>query len=113
MVGRRYDAAMDVDGPGHATTRATDPLDQRPLGLGIGLALVVMVLGLPWLLVPLWWVFANVVALVTGRDFSSDTVNVPLLLVGLVATVTLLVLGAMLLVGLAGRGLSPRRRGSA
>lgn len=114
MVGRGYDAGVEADEIARATTApAGEPLDQRPLGVGIGIALLVMVLGLPWLLVPLWWLFANVVALATGRDFSSDTVSVPALLVGLVAIVTLLVLGTTLIVGLAGRGLSPRKRRSA
>lgn len=84
-------------------------LDQRPLGLGIGISLLLMILALPWLLVPLWYLFANVVALVTGGDFSSDTVSVPVLLVGLVATVTLLVLVTVVAVGLIGRGLSAQR----
>lgn len=84
-------------------------LDQRPLGLGIGIGLLIMILALPWLLVPLWYLFANIVALVTGSDFSSDTVSVPALLVGLVAIVTFLVLITLIAVGLIGRGLSAKR----
>ena len=111
MVGPGYDAPVEADETTHGTTApGSGPLDQRPLGVGIGIALVVMVVGLPWLIVPLWWTFANVVALTTGSDFSSDTVSVPALLVGLVAIVTLLVLGTVLVLGLAGRGLSPRKR---
>lgn len=111
MVGRGYDGPVEADDTTHDGRLTTpEPLDQRPLGVGIAIALVVMVLGLPWLLVPLWWLFANVVALATGSDFSSDTVSVPALLVGLVAIVTFLVLGMVLVLGLAGRGLSPRKR---
>ncbi|MFM7719111.1 MAG: hypothetical protein ACKO8G_06440 [Actinomycetota bacterium] len=83
---------------------------QRPLGLGIGLATLLLLLALPWILVPAWYLFANVVAIATGRDFSSDTVSVPALLVGLVAIVTVLVLATALLAGILGRSLSPKRR---
>lgn len=114
MVGRGYDADVEADDATHGATPAgREPLDQRPLGVGIGIALLVMVLGLPWLIAPLWWLLANVVALAAGRGFASDTVSVPALLVGLVAIVTLLVLGTVLVLGLAGRGLSPRKRRSA
>lgn len=114
MVGRRYDGSVEPDEAAHAgTPPAAEPLDQRPLGVGIGIALLVMVVGLPWLLVPLWWLVANGIALATGSDFSSDTVSVPALVVGIVGVVTVLALGTALVIGLAGRGLSPRRRRSA
>lgn len=82
----------------------------RPLGLGIGIAVLAAFVALPALIVPTYYLFANVYAIVTGSDFSSDTMNVAVFLVGLVLTVALfplLVAGAVALIG---RALSPKRR---
>lgn len=98
-------------GPGPNLTSDSPAPDsgQRPLGLGIGLTTLVGILLLPWLIVPLFYLVANVIAIATGSDFSSDTVNVAALLISLVAVVTLLVLGMVALAGRLGRSLTPRR----
>lgn len=83
---------------------------QGPLAVGIGITVTVLVGALPWILVPTWYLLAQVVALLDGRDLSAATVNVTALVLGLVAIVS----GWTLLVALAiagiGRALSPRRR---
>jgi hypothetical protein len=81
----------------------------KPIGLAIGVA-VLMVLGLlPFLIVVLFYLFANVDAIVTGTRFGSGTLNVGVFLTGLVLTVALLLVGLSALVGLLGRALSPKR----
>lgn len=82
----------------------------KPIGLVVGAAVTAVLVLLPALIVPLFYLFANVYALVTGADFSSDTIDVAVLLIGLVVTVTLplvLMSGAVALIG---RGLSPKNQ---
>ena len=82
----------------------------RPIGLVVaGIVLGVFAL-LPALIVPAFYLFANVTAVVTGTDLSSDTLNVAVLLTGLVVIVALLVAGMAVAVNLIGRSLSPKRR---
>lgn len=81
----------------------------KPIGLAIGIVAVAALVLLPALIVPAFYLFANVYAIVTGGDFASDTTNVGVLLTGLVLTVALflVLLGAG--VALIGRALSPKR----
>ena len=82
----------------------------RPVGLVVAAIVTATVVALPAVIVPIFYLLANVQALVTGRDFASDTLNVPVLLTGLVMTVTLPVLLMVGAVTLVGRALSPKRR---
>jgi Na+/H+ antiporter NhaC len=82
----------------------------KPIGLVIGLVVAAALILLPALIVPLFYLFANVYALVVGADFSSETMNVTVFLTGLVMTVTLLLLLLSGAVALIGRGLSPKNR---
>lgn len=84
----------------------------KPIGLVIGLAVAAAFIVLPAVIVPLFYLFANVYALIVGTDFSSETLNVAVFLTGLVMTVTLLLLLLSGAVALIGRGLSPRNRDS-
>jgi hypothetical protein len=84
----------------------------KPIGLVIGLAVAAAFILLPALIVPLFYLFANVYALIVGTDFSSETVNVAVFLTGLVLTVALLLLLFSGAVALIGRGLSPKNRDS-
>lgn len=84
----------------------------KPIGLVIGLAVAAAFILLPALIVPLFYLFANVYALIVGTDFSSETMNVAVFLTGLVMTVTLLLLLLSGAVALIGRGLSPKNRDS-
>jgi hypothetical protein len=90
----------------------TDVGGGKPIGLVIGLAVAAALILLPALIVPLFYLFANVYALIVGTDFSSETVNVAVFLTGLVMTVTLLLLLLSGAVALIGRGLSPKNRDS-
>ena len=87
-----------------------DPGGGKPIGLVIGLAVAAAFIALPALIVPLFYLFANIYALIVGTDFSSDTMNVAVLLTGLVMVVTLPVLLLSGAVALIGRGLSPKNR---
>jgi hypothetical protein len=82
----------------------------KPIGLVIGLGVAAAFILLPALIVPLFYLFANVYALIVGTDFSSDTMNVAVFLTGLVATVTLPLVLLSAAVALIGRGLSARNR---
>lgn len=82
---------------------------QGGLAVGVGITLAVLFAILPALIVPTFYLLANVVALLDGRDLSAATVNVSALLVGLVGIVTVLVLVTVLIANVAGRALSPRR----
>ena len=82
----------------------------KPIGLLVGAIVVAAFVALPAAIVPLYYLFANVYAIVTGMDFSSDTMNVAVFLTGLVltvATILLVMAGAITLVG---RALSPKNR---
>lgn len=94
----------------NATERRSerDP-GQRPLALGIGLAIVVLLVLLPWVVAPVSYLVITVVAFAAGTDLSSETVNVPALVIGLAAVVVVTTLGILLLAGLLGRPLSPKR----
>lgn len=85
---------------------------QGGLAVGVGLTLAILFALLPVLIVPTFYLLANVVALLEGRGFSAATMNVGALFVGLVAIVTVLVLVTVLAANAAGRALSPRRRRS-
>jgi len=80
----------------------------KPIGLVIGLAVAAAFILLPAVIVPLFYLFANVYGLIVGTDFSSDTMNVAVFLTGLVMAVTLPVLLLSGAVALIGRGLSPK-----
>jgi membrane protein implicated in regulation of membrane protease activity len=82
----------------------------KPTALVIGLAVTGVLVLLPALIVPVFYLFANVYALVTGADFGSGTVNVAVLFVGLVLTVALLLLLLSAGVAFIGRSLSPKNR---
>jgi hypothetical protein len=82
----------------------------KPIGLVIGLAVAAAFILLPAVIVPLFYLFANVYALIVGIDFSSETTNVAVFLTGLVMAVTLPVLLLVAGVALIGRGLSPKNR---
>ena len=82
---------------------------QRPLALGIGLSLVVLLVLLPWFIAPVSYLVITGVTIAAGTDLSSETVNVPALAIGLAAVVVVATLGVLLLAGLLGRPLSPKR----
>ena len=81
-----------------------------PLGLAIGGVLTVAFALLPVLAVAVFYLVANVSALIIGTDFDSDSNEPAVLLVGLVGTVTFLVLTIAGGVALIGRRLSPKNR---
>jgi len=83
----------------------------RTVGLAVAVALVAGLVLLPALVVVAFYTFANVQALLTGPDLSSDTLNVPVFLTGLAVTVAALLVLIAVGVGLIGRRLSPKRRG--
>ncbi len=83
----------------------------RAIGLGIGLVTLFMLFFLPFLIPVAFYVFASVYGIVTGTDFGSDTVNVGVLLTGLVITVAFFLVVLAGTVALAGRVLSPRSGG--
>lgn len=82
----------------------------KSIGLVIGLAVATAFILLPAVIVPLFYLFANVYGLIVGADFSSDTMNVAVFLTGLVMVVTLPVLLLSGAVAMIGRGLSPKNR---
>lgn len=82
----------------------------KPIGLVVGLAVTAVLILLPALVVVIYYLFANVYALITGADFASGTMNVGVFLVGLVMTVALLVVVMSVGAVLIGRSLSPKRR---
>lgn len=84
--------------------------DSRFIGLGVAAAVVAFLMLMPALVVALFYTFANVHAIVTGPDLSSDTLNVPAFFAGLVLTVATIVVLMAVVVGLIGRSLSPKRR---
>jgi len=85
----------------------------KPIGLAIGIVIVTLLVLLPALIPPLFYLFANVYALIAGSDFGSDTISVGVLLTGLVMTVTTLLVLAAGVAALVGRALSPRREAPA
>jgi hypothetical protein len=82
----------------------------RPLGLAIGALVAVALALLPALIVAVFYLVANVSALVIGTDFDSDPTEPAVLLLGLVGTVTFLLLAVAGGVAMIGRALSPKNR---
>lgn len=80
----------------------------KPIGLAIGMVAMAVLVLLPALIVPISYLFANLYALITGSDFSSDTMNVAVFLTGFVMTVALFLLLMAGAVTLIGRALSPK-----
>jgi TRAP-type mannitol/chloroaromatic compound transport system permease small subunit len=85
----------------------------KPVGLIVGIVVTAVVVALPALIVPTFYVVANVYALITGSDFSSDTIRVPVFLIALVMTVAFFLLAMAGIVVLVGKGLTPRKRARA
>lgn len=81
----------------------------KPIGLAVGIVVLVMLILLPGLIPPVFYLFANVYAMIAGSDFGSNTIDVGVLLTGLVLTVALLLLLTAGVVALIGRALSPKR----
>jgi hypothetical protein len=81
----------------------------RPTGLVIGAIVAAVLVLLPALIVPTFYLFANVYGLITGSDFSSDTMNVAVFLTGLALCVALFLLLMGGAVAFVGRALSPKR----
>ena len=81
----------------------------RPIGLGVGIVVLVSLVLLPALIPPVFYLFASVYAMIAGSDFGSGTIRVGVLLTGLVLTVALFLLLAAGAVALIGRTLSPER----
>ncbi len=103
-----YDARMTEGWSGSGSR--PDSGGGKPIGLVIGLAVAAGFILLPALIVPLFYLFANVYGLIVGTDFSSDTMNVAAFLTGLVMAVTLPLLLLSGAVALIGRALSPKNR---
>jgi uncharacterized membrane protein YjgN (DUF898 family) len=82
----------------------------KPTGLVIGIVVTAVLVLLPAMIVPAFYLFANVSALVTGGDFASDTMNVAVFLTGLALIVALFLLLMAGAVSLIGRSLSPKNR---
>jgi hypothetical protein len=91
-------------------TGATGPFGSRLVGLGIGLATVVILVMLPFLIPVTFYVFANVYALIKGTTFSSDTANTGVVLTLLVVSVVVFPVGLAVAIAYLGRALSPKRR---
>ncbi len=83
----------------------------RGVGLAVAAALVAGLVLLPALIAAVFYALANLQALITGPDLSSETLNVPVLLTGLALTVASLLVAVAAGVGLIGRSLSPRHGG--
>jgi TRAP-type mannitol/chloroaromatic compound transport system permease small subunit len=84
--------------------------DSRSGAAGIVIVTVAVLALLPFLIVVGFYTFAQIQAIVTGFDLSSETLNVPVLLIGLVGTVALFLLVMAGVVAIIGRSFSPKRR---
>ena len=93
-----------------AGTGATGPFGSRFVGLGIGLATVVILVMLPFLIPVTFYVVANVYALIKGTTFSSGTANTSVVLTLLVFSVVVFPVGLAVAIAYVGRALSPKRR---
>lgn len=82
----------------------------KPIGLIVGLVATATLVLLPAIIVPAYYLFANGYALITGTDFSSDTMNVAVFLTGLAVLVGLIVVAMAIAVSIVGRALTPRKR---
>ena len=81
----------------------------KPIGLAVAGIVVGFFVALPALIVPAYYLYANVVALVTGGDFDSNHVNIAVFLTGMCVIVGLLVVAMYVAVNLVGKALSPKR----
>ena len=90
-------------------TGATGSFGSRFVGLGIGLAAVVVLMMLPFLVPITFYVLANVYALIKGTTFSSDTANTGVVLTLLVFSVIVFPVGLAAAIAYLGRALSPKR----
>lgn len=81
----------------------------RPIGLVVAGIAVGALLAMPAIIVPAFYLFANGSAIVTGSDLSSDTMNVAVLLTGLVVLVATVVVATAVAINLVGKALSPKR----
>ena len=81
----------------------------KPIGLGIGIVVFALLVLLPALIVPIFYVLANIHAIVVGFDYDSDTMIVGVFATLLVVTVALCLLIMTTVVNLIGRALSPKR----
>jgi hypothetical protein len=82
----------------------------KMIGFVVGLIGLATFAALPFLIPAAFYAFANVYAIVTGTDFSSDTINVGVLLTALVLSVAMLVVAMAVAMNLIGRSLSLKRR---
>ena len=82
----------------------------KPIGLMVAGIVVAFFVVLPALIVPAYYLFANVTAIVTGTDFDSNHVNIAVFLTGICIIVALLLVAMVTAVNLVGRALSPKRR---
>ena len=89
---------------------AMGPFGSRFVGLGIGLAALVVLVMLPFLVPVAFYVVANVYALIKGTTFSSDTANTGVVLTLLVFSVVVFPVGLAVAIAYLGRALSPKRR---
>jgi hypothetical protein len=81
----------------------------KPIAVVIASIVVAVLVGLPAVIVAVFYLFASVYAIIAGSDFGSDTINVGAFLAGLVittATGIMIMAGAVALIG---RALSPKR----
>ncbi len=81
----------------------------KPIGLAIAIVVTTMLVLLPALIPPAFYLFANVYAVILGSDFGSDAISVGILLTGLAMTVATFLLLTAGVAALVGRALSPRR----
>jgi hypothetical protein len=82
----------------------------KPIGLAIGIVVVAALVALPAAIVPIFYVLANIHAIIVGTDFDSSTANVGVLFTMLAMTVVLVLLGMAGIVTLIGKTLSPKNR---
>lgn len=80
----------------------------KAVALGIGLSAFFVLVMLPFLIPVVFYVVANVYALVKGTTFSSATANDGVLFTLLVFSVALFPVLLAVLIGLVGRALSPK-----
>jgi hypothetical protein len=81
----------------------------KPIGLVVAGIVVGFFVALPALIIPAYYLYANVTALVTGGDFDSNHLNIAVFLTGICVIVGLLVVAMYAGVNLVGKALSPER----
>ncbi len=91
-------------------TGATGRFGSRFVGLGIGLATLVILVMLPFLIPVTFYVVANIYALIKGTTFSAGTANTGVVLTLLVISVVVFPVGLAVAIAYLGRALSPKRR---